>query len=166
MGRGGVIRPGASLSSITQDNIGGHPAIKSWWDISTCLFPDSPNPLPPATCDANLGIGTTIYICHLSYFLSDNIKLPAIQTWESEPGYICLLCIIWSTLQKITSSHINLQIWNFQLVKLQRHWELRGQEIKKNKFLKMVLNILKCLKRLSDIHHPDIHHLRHSSPPT
>ena len=29
MGRGGVIRPGASLSSITQDNIGGHPAIKS-----------------------------------------------------------------------------------------------------------------------------------------
>ena len=48
MGRGGVIRPGASLSSITQDNIGGHPAIKSWWDISTCLMSIPRQTRPPA----------------------------------------------------------------------------------------------------------------------
>ena len=59
-GEGGD-QTGASLSSITQDNIGGHPAIKSWWDISTCLFPDSPNPLV-ATCDATPGNLNQVYL--------------------------------------------------------------------------------------------------------
>ena len=88
------------MSSITEDNIGGQAAIKTWWDIPTCLFSDSPHPSLVATCDAknrenHIGgdINSTLNCCKLTSFFKKE-KCSVKQSWQ---------CPIHSAIQSFWS---------------------------------------------------------------